>query len=82
MYPILLQSTQELNELNVDFFKIGSGEFTDLMFIDKLIKLKKPIIFSTGMSSEKEIEFMCKYFTKKKLKDIAILNCTSEYLKN
>lgn len=77
--PFSYKAALELNELNVEFFKIGSGEFTDLMFIDKLIKFKKPIIFSTGMSSEKEIDFMCKYFMRKKLRDIAILNCTSEY---
>ena len=77
--PFSYKAALELNELNVEFFKIGSGEFTDLMFIDKLIKFKKPIIFSTGMSSDREIDFMCKYFMKKKLRDIAILNCTSEY---
>ena len=77
--PFSYKAALELNEIGVEFFKIGSGEFTDLMFIDKLIKLKKPIIFSTGMSSEKEIDFICRYLENKKLKDIAILNCTSEY---
>ena len=33
-----LRKDQDLiNEIGVEFFKIGSGEFTDLMFIDKLI---------------------------------------------
>ncbi len=77
--PFSYKAALELNEIGVEFFKIGSGEFTDLMFIDKLIKFKKPIIFSTGMSSEKEIDFMCRYLENKKLKDVAILNCTSEY---
>ena len=77
--PFSYRAAQELNEMGVKFFKIGSGEFTDLMFIDKLLKFKKPIIFSTGMSSLKEIDFMCNYLKRKKAKNIAIMNCTSEY---
>lgn len=77
--PFSYRAAEELNEIGVKFFKIGSGEFTDLMFIDKLLKFKKPIIFSTGMSSMKEIDFMCNYLKRKNAKNIAIMNCTSEY---
>ena len=79
--PFSLKAAEELNELGVSFFKIGSGEFTDIMFIKKLLKFKKHIIFSTGMSSLKELNFMYNYLLKNKVKDqkIAFMNCTSEY---
>lgn len=77
--PFSYKAAKELNEIGVKFFKVGSGEFTDLMFIDKLLKLKKPIIFSTGMSSIKEIDFICNHLKKKHAKNIALMNCTSEY---
>ena len=51
------------------------------MFIKNLLKFKKHIIFSTGMSSLKELNFMYNYLLKNKVKDqkIAFMNCTSEY---
>ena len=79
--PFSYKAAKELNELGVSFFKVGSGEFTDLMFIEKLLKFNKPIIFSTGMSSVNEINFMYRYLKKNKFKNqqIAFMNCTSEY---
>lgn len=79
--PFSYKAAVELNEIGVSFFKIGSGEFMDLMFIEKLLKFKKPIIFSTGMSSINEMNFMYNYLKKNRFKnqEIALMNCTSEY---
>ena len=43
--PFCLKAAEELNEIGVDMYKIGSGEFTDLPFINELLKFKKPVIF-------------------------------------
>ena len=80
--PFCLKAAEELNEINVDMFKIGSGEFTDIPFINELLKFKKPVIFSTGMSTPKEIEKMYKFIKKKAKNKFAFLNCTSEYPPN
>ena len=46
---------------------------------DKLIKIKKPLIISTGCSSEKDI-LKIKYFLKKKnYSNFSILHCGSSY---
>ena len=73
--PFSYLAAQQISEL-VPFLKIGSGEFQDLWLIDKLKKLDKPILFSTGMCSWDEIVEAKSY-----LKDIdyALMNCLSEY---
>ena len=77
--PFCLKAAHELNEIGVEMFKIGSGEFTDIPFINELLKLKKPVIFSTGMSTPKEIDKMYKFIRFRAKSDFAFLNCTSEY---
>ena len=77
--PFSLKAAKELNEIGVDSFKIGSGEFTDFPFIREVLKFGKPMIFSTGMSSQKEIDETYKFILKYKKNTIAMMNCTSEY---
>ena len=67
-----------------DFYKIGSGDLTALTLIDEIIKKKKPIILSTGLSTFQEIEEIVKYIiSNNKLYDdpnmLAVLQCTSMY---
>jgi N-acetylneuraminate synthase len=76
--PFSLKAAQELNNIGLDMFKIGSGEFNDLPMISEILKFNKPIIFSTGMSNTIEIKKMYD-FIKKKTSNFAFLNCTSEY---
>ena len=77
--PFSYKAACELNEIGVDFFKIGSGEFTDYPFIRKLCEFKKPIILSTGMSTIKDIDFVYEKLLKIKKNQIIFMNCTSEY---
>lgn len=76
-----LQSIDFLNELNIDLFKVPSGEITNLPYLRKVGGLGKPIIISTGMSDLKEIEaavnIVMNSGTKKS--DITILHCNTEY---
>ena len=77
--PFSFKAACELNEIGVNWFKIGSGEFTDLPFIREVIKFGKPVILSTGMSSQKEITEIYKFILKYKTNNFALMNCTSEY---
>ena len=76
--PFSLKAAQELNELGVDAFKIGSGEMDDIPTLKAIAKLGKPMIISTGMATLEEIKR-----TYDVLKDegaeIAFMNCLSEY---
>ncbi len=80
--PFCLKAAEELNEIGLDMYKIGSGEFTDLPFINELLKFKKPVIFSTGMSTPAEIDKIYKFINKRAKNKFAFLNCTSEYPPN
>ena len=76
--PFSLKAAYELNEIGVEWFKIGSGEMTDTPTIEKILDLKKPILVSTGMSTLTEIKRTYELL-KKKSKFFSLLNCTSEY---
>ncbi len=75
--PFSFKAAIEINNL-VPFFKIGSGEFQDFWYLDRLSSLNKPILFSCGMCTEDEIVFWKNRF-KSKFENFAILNTISEY---
>tara|TARA_Y100000590_G_C15742805_1_gene1020891 strand:- start:442 stop:1446 length:1005 start_codon:yes stop_codon:yes gene_type:complete len=79
--PFDLKSIDFLKSLNMKYFKIPSGEITNLPYLIKIAKIKKKVILSTGMSNLKEIKdalnILISYGTKKK--DITILQCNTEY---
>ena len=76
--PFSVEGVNLLNRLGVKALKIGSGEFFSKNVISAMIKTKKPLILSTGMSKMSEINKMAKIFEKKSVK-YAILQCTSLY---
>lgn len=76
--PFSLKAAQELNDLGVDAFKIGSGEMTDIPTIREIAKFKKPMIISTGMCTFSEIERTYKVLCESDI-DFAFTNCVSEY---
>lgn len=68
-----------LNEdVGIDRWKIGSGDITDYVLLDYVRDSGKPVILSSGMSSEKELRAAYEY-VKEKVRDITILHCVSIY---
>jgi len=76
-----LESIHFLNELNIDLFKIPSGELTNLPYLRKIGGLGKPIIMSTGMADSKEIDDALRVLLHAgaKKSDITVLHCNTEY---
>lgn len=76
-----LDSIDLLEELGIDFFKIPSGEITNLPYLKKIASKKKPVILSTGMANLGEIEAALHVLVKHglKKKDMTILHCNTEY---
>jgi N-acetylneuraminate synthase len=60
---------------NVDYHKVASALLTDKSFLKKLNECEKPIILSTGMSNEEEVEAALKVLDNVEF----ILACTSAY---
>ena len=71
-----LESLKLLNKIGVDAFKIASSDLTNHLLISKIKMTNKPIIISTGMSSEKEIKKVLKLVNKK---EVFLLHCVSMY---
>ena len=54
--PFDHDSIDLLNDLNLQIFKIPSGEITNLPYLRHIGKLNKEVILSTGMSNLQEVE--------------------------
>jgi sialic acid synthase SpsE len=74
------ESIDFLNTLGLDYFKIPSGEITNIFLLEKLASLRKPILLSTGMSKLSEIEHTINILrTSKNRNKIILFHCNSEY---
>ena len=67
-----------LEEVGVSRYKIGSGEVTNLLLLEKIAKTTKPVILSSGMSSFKELDNAVT-FLKEKAIEVSVLQCTTAY---
>ena len=59
--------------------KIASIDFTYFQLLEELSKFKLPMIISSGMANETEIDNTIQFFEKQKKEDIALLHCSSCY---
>ena len=69
-------SVKFIEKYRVKFHKVPSACITDFSLLKELKKTKKPIIISTGMSTEKQIKKAVNVLSQKNL---AILHCNSSY---
>lgn len=79
--PFDLVSIDCLAELEMDYWKIPSGEVTNLPYLRKIAKTGGKVILSTGMSTLAEVEAAVKVLTDNGLtkEDITLLHCTTQY---
>ena len=71
-------SVEFLEQLEVPVYKLGSPDLINLPLIDYIAAKGKPLILSTGMSTEKEIERTVE-FLKMRGAAFALLHCNSTY---
>lgn len=74
--PFSLKAVDILEKLKVKYYKVPSGELTNLPLIAKLAKTRKKIFLSTGMSSWKEIDQATKLL---KNENCLVMQCSSIY---
>lgn len=68
-----------LEELDNPIYKIASFEITDIPLIDYVASKGKPIILSTGIATEEDINLALRTIRSQGVNDIALLKCTSSY---
>lgn len=80
------ESTDFLESMGMNKFKVPSGELTNIPLIKHIAKKMKPIILSTGMGELSEIESALVAIRQARnlndnsaLSDVTVLHCTSNY---
>jgi N,N'-diacetyllegionaminate synthase len=76
--PFSFKAVNILQKLNIQGWKIGSGELNNFPLIERIARTKKPIILSTGLSDYKEIDQTVNLI-KNFHENIALMQCTSLY---
>ncbi|MBI5049679.1 MAG: N-acetylneuraminate synthase family protein [Nitrospirae bacterium] len=76
--PFSKEAVDILEKVGVDAYKAGSGELTNLPFLEYIASKGKPLIISTGMSSIDEVGKTAGILTGKGV-PLMIMQCTSQY---
>ena len=76
--PFSMAAVELLERVGVQRYKIGSGEVSNFLMLERIAATGKPIILSSGMSSfeelEKTVEFLRPFGN-----DLSVLQCTTAY---
>tara|TARA_B100000945_G_scaffold197601_1_gene158920 strand:- start:119 stop:1147 length:1029 start_codon:yes stop_codon:yes gene_type:complete len=76
--PFSRAAADRLEKMNVEAYKIGSGECNNYPLIEHIASFNKPIILSTGMNNISSIKPAVQIFDKYNI-PYALLHCTSMY---
>jgi N,N'-diacetyllegionaminate synthase len=74
-----LESVNFLAKIDLPFWKIPSGEITNLPYLIEIAKQNKPIVLSTGMCEIFDIEHAFGVIRKYNKCEITLLHCNTEY---
>lgn len=76
--PFDIASVERLEEYGVDAYKVGSPDLTNHDLLRRLAKTHKPLIVSTGMADQEEIEATNQLLRSLGIKFI-LMHCNSTY---
>lgn len=79
--PFDLRSIDVLAALGMDYWKIPSGEITNLPYLRKIARTGGKVILSTGMSTLEEVDSAVEILTRGSITraDITLLHCNTQY---
>lgn len=77
--PFDLDSIKFLETFNMDFWKIPSGEVTNLPYLEAIAKTERKVVMSTGMCDIDEIQAAVDILEKNGTKEIELLHCNTQY---
>lgn len=76
--PFSIAAVELLENLGVKRYKIGSGEVSNLLLLERIARTRKPVILSSGMSSLGELRVACDLLQSFG-SEVSILQCTTAY---
>ena len=75
--PFDFKSLEELEKLNLPFYKVASADVSNTPFLKEISKTNKNVILSTGHSNYEDIERAVSSFDESN--SLAVLHCTAAY---
>lgn len=76
--PFSNQAVDLLEQIGVKRYKIGSGEVTNFLLLERIARTGKPVLLSSGMSTLEELDDAVAFFSRKGI-PLAVLQCTTRY---
>lgn len=77
--PFDLESIAFLETFDMDFWKVPSGEVTNLPYLEAIARTKRKVVISTGMCDMNEIQDAIQVLEKNGTTDITLLHCNTQY---
>ncbi len=77
--PFDFESIDFLDSIDMPFWKVPSGEITNLPYLLAIAKTGKPVVMSTGMCGMEEIQAAVKALQENGTPEITLLHCNTEY---
>lgn len=77
--PFDLGSIEFLELFDMDFWKVPSGEVTNLPYLEAIAKTGRKVVMSTGMCDMTEINEAVKLLESMGTSDIVLLHCNTQY---
>lgn len=77
--PFEIESIKMLEKLDVDKFKVPSGEVTNYPYLVQIAQTGKPVIMSSGMCTWNEIADAVQVLRDHGTTELSLLHCTTEY---
>lgn len=77
--PFDLPSIDFLESMDPPFYKIPSGEITNLPYLEAIAALAKPVVLSTGMSTLEEVNEALAVLRQGGCPKVTVLHCNTEY---
>jgi sialic acid synthase SpsE len=73
------ESVNFLESLGMVAYKVGSGDLTNYLLLDRIAQTKKPVILSSGMATFREVKAAADFIRSRGNERIAVLHCTTNY---
>lgn len=77
--PFDIESIHFLETFHLDFWKVPSGEVTNLPYLEMIGKTRRKVVMSTGMCEMYELQEAIKILENNGTKDIVLLHCNTQY---